>query len=44
MISFGNVNIVIAGGGPSGSLAPGLAVADELRGLLAHSRLTLAGS
>ncbi len=44
MISFGNVNIVIAGGGASGSLSPGLAVADELRGLLANPRLTLAGS
>ncbi|MBL7043396.1 MAG: UDP-N-acetylglucosamine--N-acetylmuramyl-(pentapeptide) pyrophosphoryl-undecaprenol N-acetylglucosamine transferase [Pirellulaceae bacterium] len=44
MISFGTVNIVIAGGGASGALTPGLAVADELRGLLANSRLTLAGS
>lgn len=44
MVPFGNLNIVIAGGGASGSLSPGLAVADELAGLLTNSRLTLAGS
>lgn len=43
MNAFGNVNIVIAGGGVAGSLSPGVAVADELRGLLPKSRLTLAG-
>ncbi len=33
MISFGNVNIVIAGGGAYGSLSPGLAVAGWLGAL-----------
>jgi len=43
MNSNGKTNIVIAGGGASGSLAPGLAVADELRGLIPDSHAVLAG-
>lgn len=44
MILPNTVNIVIAGGGTNDLLLPGLAVADELRGLVPQSRIIFAGS
>ncbi len=44
MILSDTTNIVIAGGGTSDVLLPGLAVADELRDLVPRSRIIFAGS